>query len=316
MPIDPFKYKDDMYLKTGNTNYDSFGPLSQPSFDVNQIILPSINLSDTTPTPTPTPSASITPTPTPTITPTPTPTPTIVKEEEFLPDREDLETTVIFDDGPRHVEGNNLKWIESIGSVTTTFSDVNLSEISIPLIMYLGHQQGPAGIKAILYYGIKEPKDKVPKPNKFTSADINYNMYGKTLYPGRSSVGNVYAPEFNKVYGSSYTPGNFIKYWINKFKSIYNSAQKVTKYDSLFSTLSTKYGVSIDLIKTVCKIESGFNPDVSTGSYKGLFQLSDKEFKQYYPTGNIFDPTQNATVGVQLLKQRYTEAQKTIQIIK
>ncbi len=49
-------------------------------------------------------------------------------------------------------------------------------------------------------------------------------------------------------------------------------------------------------MKTVAKIESGFNPKQRTGSYIGLFQLSNNEFKQN-GSGNITDPRDNALAG-------------------
>ena len=49
-------------------------------------------------------------------------------------------------------------------------------------------------------------------------------------------------------------------------------------------------------MKTVAKIESGFNPKQRTGSYIGLFQLSINEFKQN-GSGNITDPRDNALAG-------------------
>ena len=46
-------------------------------------------------------------------------------------------------------------------------------------------------------------------------------------------------------------------------------------------------------MKAVAKIESDFNPKQRTGSYIGLFQLSNYEFKQY-GSGVITNPRDNA----------------------
>jgi hypothetical protein len=46
-------------------------------------------------------------------------------------------------------------------------------------------------------------------------------------------------------------------------------------------------------MKAVAKIESDFDPKQRTGSYIGLFQLSNYEFAKY-GSGNIFDPRDNA----------------------
>lgn len=52
-------------------------------------------------------------------------------------------------------------------------------------------------------------------------------------------------------------------------------------------------GVDPGMMRRFARIESSGNPNNVTGSYKGLFQLSDAEF-QRYGGGNIFDPDDNA----------------------
>jgi len=59
---------------------------------------------------------------------------------------------------------------------------------------------------------------------------------------------------------------------------------------------SDAFGLDFNFMKTVAKIESGFNPKQRTGSYIGLFQLSNNEFKQN-GSGNITDPRDNALAG-------------------
>ena len=49
-------------------------------------------------------------------------------------------------------------------------------------------------------------------------------------------------------------------------------------------------------MKTVAKIESGFDPKQRTGSYIGLFQLSNKEFAMY-GSGDILDPRDNTVAA-------------------
>ena len=46
-------------------------------------------------------------------------------------------------------------------------------------------------------------------------------------------------------------------------------------------------------MKAVAKVESDFNPKQRTGSYIGLFQLSNAEFQQY-GSGDILDSRDNA----------------------
>ena len=59
---------------------------------------------------------------------------------------------------------------------------------------------------------------------------------------------------------------------------------------------SDAFGLDFNFMKAVAKIESDFNPKERTGSYIGLFQLSNYEFKQY-GSGNITDPRDNAIAG-------------------
>jgi hypothetical protein len=59
---------------------------------------------------------------------------------------------------------------------------------------------------------------------------------------------------------------------------------------------SDAFGLDFNFMKAVAKIESGFNPKQRTGSYIGLFQLSNYEFKRY-GSGNITDARDNAIAG-------------------
>jgi hypothetical protein len=55
-------------------------------------------------------------------------------------------------------------------------------------------------------------------------------------------------------------------------------------------------GLDFTFMKAVAKIESGFNPKQRTGSYIGLFQLSQKEFDRY-GSGDIRDSRDNAVAA-------------------
>jgi hypothetical protein len=59
---------------------------------------------------------------------------------------------------------------------------------------------------------------------------------------------------------------------------------------------SDAFGLDFNFMKAVAKIESGFNPKQRTGSYMGLFQLSNSEFKEN-GSGNITDPRDNSIAG-------------------
>jgi hypothetical protein len=55
-------------------------------------------------------------------------------------------------------------------------------------------------------------------------------------------------------------------------------------------------GLDFTFMKTIAKIESGFNPKQRTGSYIGLFQLSKKEFEKY-GAGDILVPRDNTVAA-------------------
>jgi len=56
------------------------------------------------------------------------------------------------------------------------------------------------------------------------------------------------------------------------------------------------FGVDYNFMKTVAKVESGFDPRQRTGSYIGLFQLSRAEFERY-GSGDIVNPRDNAVAA-------------------
>lgn len=72
---------------------------------------------------------------------------------------------------------------------------------------------------------------------------------------------------------------------------------------SAIDQAATAHGVDAGLLTRYAKIESGGDPSNVTGSYKGLFQLSDGEFRKYGPPGgNIFDPVDNAMAAAAKLR--------------
>ena len=56
---------------------------------------------------------------------------------------------------------------------------------------------------------------------------------------------------------------------------------------------SDAFGLDFNFMKAVAKIESDFDPKQRTGSYVGLFQLSNHEFAEY-GSGNILNARDNA----------------------
>jgi predicted GIY-YIG superfamily endonuclease len=62
---------------------------------------------------------------------------------------------------------------------------------------------------------------------------------------------------------------------------------------------SSLYGVDLAMMMSIAKVESDFDPRVRTGSYKGLFQLSDYEF-QKYGDGSIWDARDNSRAAAHM----------------
>lgn len=72
--------------------------------------------------------------------------------------------------------------------------------------------------------------------------------------------------------------------------------------DEAIIEAASEAGIDPDTLRTFARIESGGNPTVRTGSYKGLFQLSDKEFSKHGGQGDIYDARENARVAALKLK--------------
>ena len=62
---------------------------------------------------------------------------------------------------------------------------------------------------------------------------------------------------------------------------------------------SSLYGLDLAMMMSIAKVESNFDPRARTGSYKGIFQLSDYEFKKY-GDGSIWDARDNARAAAHM----------------
>jgi hypothetical protein len=64
-----------------------------------------------------------------------------------------------------------------------------------------------------------------------------------------------------------------------------------------------RYGIDPNTLRRAAQIESSGNPNAVTGSYKGLFQLSQAEFQKYAPAGgDIYNPADNALAAAAKMK--------------
>lgn len=82
------------------------------------------------------------------------------------------------------------------------------------------------------------------------------------------------------------------------------------RWDDIVEKHANRVGVDPTWLKKIMKIESGGNPANTTGSYKGLFQLSDKEFKAGGGSGNIYDPEQNTMAAANKLAREKLQFQQ------
>ncbi len=75
-----------------------------------------------------------------------------------------------------------------------------------------------------------------------------------------------------------------------------------TKYEDEIQTTSEKYGVDPDLVKSVIKVESNFNPNaISSKNAMGIMQLVPETAKDY-KVNDPFDPEDNIDGGVRVLR--------------
>ena len=72
---------------------------------------------------------------------------------------------------------------------------------------------------------------------------------------------------------------------------------------SMIEEHAKREGLDPLLMRRIAMIESSGNPYAVTGSYKGLFQLSEEEFRQLGGWGSIFDPAENTRIAMKRFRQ-------------
>ena len=83
-------------------------------------------------------------------------------------------------------------------------------------------------------------------------------------------------------------------------------------YSEVIEKHARRVGIDPAWMKRIMQIESGGDSSNRTGSYKGLFQLSDREFKAHGGTNNPYDPEQNTMAAANKLAAEKTRLQQRL----
>lgn len=83
--------------------------------------------------------------------------------------------------------------------------------------------------------------------------------------------------------------------------------RKAGRFDDIIDKHAKRVGLDPEYMKRIMKIESGGDPGNKTGSYKGLFQLDEKEFKKHGGGINVYDPEENTMAAANMFAQQKLE---------
>ena len=84
--------------------------------------------------------------------------------------------------------------------------------------------------------------------------------------------------------------------------------KRYAEYEGLVKEAAEKYGVSVDLMKTMMKVESGGDPLAKNKSgAKGLYQFVPSTAKAYGIVGQEFDPKANIDAAARLLRDNQND---------
>lgn len=73
--------------------------------------------------------------------------------------------------------------------------------------------------------------------------------------------------------------------------------------DDMINKHALRAGLDPSWLRKIMRVESGGDPNARTGSYKGLFQLSQKEFTRHGGSGSIYDSEQNTMAAANKIAQ-------------
>jgi len=128
----------------------------------------------------------------------------------------------------------------------------------------------------------KLPVAPFPGSSKLSTPEATNNAKGATVTTSKTEASPTTAP----IVRANFKPE------INE--AIDNAAQT--------------HGIDPNILKAFAAIESGGDPQNTTGSYKGLFQLSDSEFNKH-GSGYIFNASDNANAAAAKLKNELVQFQ-------
>lgn len=225
---------------------------------------------------------------------------------------------------PRLLEIDFGSNIQDVGIETIELSDaqidfaanIDISGIQIsddlytyePLITYIYHQQGIGGGPSILW-AAKNNLAALPSKTPFIKSEDASGINAKM-------AGNV-SPR-----GTQVTPKEFLQFWYlrlkQKEKEINSISQNNPEHAKAIQTASNLTGVDVNILKTVCMVESYDCTDANAvnGSYSGLFQMGKDEFAKNGPAnGNIFDPGDNSLAAARLAKNNLRAHQRNLKRI-
>jgi len=95
----------------------------------------------------------------------------------------------------------------------------------------------------------------------------------------------------------------------------YSAYSKPSKYESIINEAAVRYGIPSDLIHSIIKTESNYNPRaVSSKGASGLMQLMPSTAEQY-GVKDIFDPEDNIFGGTRYLKELISLYQRNLDLV-
>ena len=167
-----------------------------------------------------------------------------------------------------------------------------------PLIGYLYHQQGPGGAPSTLW-----------------AAKMGY-----TSVPARTPFMNnsqAVQRNINAQYGRAMSPADFVKQFYKVLKTKESNVNTIpVAHANAVTRAATEVGVNVNVLKTICMIESYDCTKakvVNKYGYTGLFQFHPKKSWPSWrknANSNILDPYENSYAGARFLKSNLAQYQR------